>query len=57
MHEDGGPKKSGDVWKWEKKDFDRIDILKIAWSGNTKKATILPSKIEGLDGEFGRMPA
>jgi hypothetical protein len=43
-----GVKKSGDVIKWDGDDFDRIDIVKIDWSG--RKATI-ETRSEGLDGQ------
>jgi hypothetical protein len=46
--DENGVKKSGDVVKWDGDDFDRIDVVKIDWSG--RKATV-ETRSEGLDGQ------
>jgi hypothetical protein len=43
-----GVKKSGDVVRWGGDDFDRIDVIKIEWSG--PRAT-LETKSEGMSGQ------
>ena len=44
----GGGKKSGEVVKWSRDDFDRIDIVRIGASG---KGTTIETKSEGLNGQ------
>ncbi len=51
--DENGVTKSGDVVKWDGDDFDRIDVVKIDWSG--PKATI-QTKSEGLNGQPERCP-
>jgi hypothetical protein len=51
-----GHKKSGDVLKWGKNEFDRIDVVNITWSGEAKQATLQPSEKEGLDRESVACP-
>jgi hypothetical protein len=45
-----GDKRSGEVSKWDGDDFDRIDVIKIDWSGAKPAATIAQSS-EGLNGQ------
>ena len=44
--DENGVKKSGDVVKWDGDDFDRIDVVKIDWSG---PKTTIETKMEQLN--------